>query len=67
MGLRAWSSLLWYLWVRPGMFRKIAGAWLKFFLPGFHPWNEDDRHLLRAYEANVAPGSAPARKVRHAA
>ena len=30
----------------PGMFRKIAGAWLKFFLPGFHPWNEDDRYLL---------------------
>jgi predicted metal-dependent hydrolase len=66
-GLRAWSSLLWYLWVRPGMFRKIAGAWLKFFLPGFHPWNEDDRHLLRDYEANVASGSAPARKVRHSA
>ena len=36
------------------MFRKIAGAWLKFFLPGFHPWNEDDRHLLRAYEASAA-------------
>ncbi len=42
-GVRAWALLLWYLWVRPGMFRKIAGAWVKFFLPGFHPWNEDDR------------------------
>ena len=42
-GLSAWARLLWYLWVRPGMFRKIAGAWFKFFLPGFHPWNEDDR------------------------
>ena len=46
-GLRAWALLLWYLWVRPGMFRKIAGAWLKFFLPGFHPWNEDDRASAR--------------------
>src|SRR5215213_6403992 len=35
-GLRAWSMLLSYLWLRPGMFRKIAGAWLKYFLPGFH-------------------------------
>jgi len=47
-GLKAWLLLLTYLWVRPGMFRKIAGAWGRFFLPGFHPWNEDDRHLLQA-------------------
>src|SRR5690349_10449914 len=52
-GARAWAQLLWYLWIRPGMFRKIAGAWLKFFLPGFHPWNEDDRHLLAGYDASA--------------
>jgi predicted metal-dependent hydrolase len=64
----AWAKLLWYLWIRPGMFRKIAGAWLKFFLPGFHPWNDDDRHLLRAYDAGAAalPAPASARKVRNA-
>ena len=66
-GLRAWSRLLWYLWIRPGMFRKIAGAWLKFFLPGFHPWNEDDRHLLGAYAAIAAVTPEPKRKVRRAA
>ena len=65
-GFRAWAMLLRYLWVRPGMFRKIAGAWLKFFLPGFHPWNEDDRYLLDAYAAN-AGGSESKRKVRRAA
>jgi uncharacterized protein len=68
-GIRAWSKLLWYLWVYPGMFRKIAGAWVKFFLPGFHPWNEDDRDLLREYEASAAalPAPAPRKKVRSAA
>ena len=66
-GMRAWSLLLAYLWVRPGMFRKIAGAWGKFFLPGFHPWNEDDRHLLAAYEATAKAGAEPKRKVRRAA
>ena len=66
-GLRAWTLLLWYLWVRPGMFRKIAGAWLKFFLPGFHPWDEDDRHLLAAYEASAAPAPQAKRRVRRAA
>jgi predicted metal-dependent hydrolase len=66
-GPRAWARLLWYLWVRPGMFRKIAGAWGRFFLPGFHPWNEDDRHLLAAYEASAAAAPQPRRKVRRAA
>jgi predicted metal-dependent hydrolase len=66
-GLRAWAKLLWYLWVRPGMFRKIAGAWVKFFLPGFHPWNEDDRALLRAYDATAAAAPESRRKVRRAA
>ena len=67
-GLRAWVPLLWYMWGRPGMMRKIAGAWFKFFLPGFHPWNEDDRQLLRDYEASAAARAAPApaRKVRTA-
>jgi hypothetical protein len=65
-GLVAWGKLLTYLWVRPGMFRKIAGAWLKFFMPGFHPWNEDDRHLLSAY-SRIASGAETKRKVRRAA
>ena len=64
-GAKAWTLLLWYLWVQPGMFRKIAGAWLKFFLPGFHPWNDDDRHLLAHYAA-IASGDEPKRKVRRA-
>ena len=66
-GLDAWRRLLWHQWVRPGMFRKIAGAWLKYFLPGFHPWNEDDRHLLAVYEAMAKVGAESARKVRRAA
>ena len=47
-GVRAWRMLLWTMWVRPGMMRKIFAAWVKFFLPGFHPWNEDDRELISA-------------------
>src|SRR5215210_5946101 len=66
-GLEAWRRLLWYLWVRPGMFRKIAGAWLSFFLPGFHPWNEDDRHLLAAYDAGASDVPQGKKKVRAAA
>ena len=42
------------------------GRVAEFFLPGFHPWNEDDRHLLGAY-AKIASGTEPRRKVRRAA
>ena len=66
-GVRAWSLLLTYLWVRPAMFRKIAGAWFKYFLPGFHPWNEDDRHLLKVYDTSARHAPQPQRKVRRAA
>ena len=65
-GARAWRLLMAYLWVRPGMFRKIGGAWFRFFLPRFHPWNEDDRALLRAYTSEVETASEPKRKVRRA-
>jgi predicted metal-dependent hydrolase len=66
-GLNAWAKLLSYLWIRPGMFRKIAGAWFSFFLPRFHPWNVDDRHLLAAYEPDAAARPVPGRTVRGAA
>jgi predicted metal-dependent hydrolase len=65
-GLRAWIPLLWYLWIRPGMMRRIAGAWASFFMPGFHPWNEDDRDLVSAYEATVASTPVPEKQVRRA-
>lgn len=53
-GPRAWARLFWFAFVRPGMMRKIAGAWLGFFRPGFHPWNHDDRSLIAAAERTLA-------------
>jgi len=67
-GVAGWEAkrkLLAYIWVRPGMFRKIAGAWLRYFLPGFHPWNDDDRNLLASYD-EAAPEPSGERKVRFA-
>ena len=62
-GLDAWRRLLWYLWVSARNVpedREAHGC--KFFLPGFHPWNEDDRNLLRAYEASAAGGQRRLRR-----
>ena len=35
-----------YLVVSPGFLRRIFPAWCAYFLPGFHPWNQDDRALI---------------------
>jgi hypothetical protein len=53
-GPRAWARLFWFVHVRPGMLRKILGAWASFFMPGFHPWNHDDRALIEAEEQRLS-------------
>lgn len=48
-GLAGWrvrARLGWYLFGKPGVLRRIVPAWLAYFLPGFHPWNRDDRALI---------------------
>ncbi|HMJ93398.1 MAG TPA: metal-dependent hydrolase [Allosphingosinicella sp.] len=57
-GPRAWAGLFWFAMVSPGMFRKILGAWIRFFLPGFHPWNQDDRSLIATAERQLPPALA---------
>lgn len=56
-GWRAKAMLAKYLLVSPGLVTRMIPAWLSYFLPGFHPWNHDDRALIRmaesAYEAAV--------------
>ena len=57
-GARAWARMLWFAWGRPGMLRKILGAWFAFFLPGFHPWKHDDRGLIAAAERRLGKAYA---------
>ena len=66
-GPKAWLGLIWFMWARPGMMRKVFSAWASFFLPGFHPWNQDDRYLIERYEAEAALGTEATKKVRRAA
>lgn len=65
-GWKAWSGLFRYAFLSPGMFRKILGAWAAFFLPGFHPWNHDDRELIRGFDLGGVYAQEPTRKVRRA-
>jgi predicted metal-dependent hydrolase len=53
-GVKAWGRLFWFALVRPGMMRKVLGAWASYFMPGFHPWNHDDRALIAKAEKGLA-------------
>ena len=45
------AKVAWYLVGNPGLLRRIFPSWVSFFLPGFHPWNHDDRALIGKYES----------------
>ena len=44
-------QLAWYLIGSPGVLRRVFPAWCSYFLPGFHPWNHDDRALIGKTES----------------
>ena len=53
-GWRAKSRLAWYLVGKPGILRRVFPAWCAYFLPGFHPWNRDDRALIGKHDSDHA-------------
>ena len=53
-GPRVWAKLIWYAFGNPGLVRKVMGHWFAFFLPGFHPWNHDDRALINKADSDYA-------------
>ena len=53
-----WLRAAGYLLIYPGLLRQIIPAWLAFFRPGFHPWQQDDRALLARHEAELRSPAA---------
>lgn len=45
-GIGAKWRVAMYLFGKPGVLRRVIPAWIAYFLPGFHPWNHDDRALI---------------------
>ena len=58
-GWRARAALAKYLLVSPGVVRRMIPAWSSYFLPGFHPWNHDDRNLIRLAESEYSAALMP--------
>ncbi len=58
--LKSWRALLRYLWIKPGIVRRVAPSYFAYFKPGFHPWCVDDRALIANVEASLGAGRAVA-------
>jgi uncharacterized protein len=59
-GRRAKLRVFWYLFGAPGPLRRLLKPWAAFFLPGFHPWNHDDRHLIASVDSQYEDARLPA-------
>jgi uncharacterized protein len=54
---REWGRLMWFLYGRPGVMRRIVPAYLAYFRPRFHPWQVDTGALVAEWRAH-APRSS---------
>ena len=59
-GARAHLGLLWFMFGNPGIVRRLILPWASYFLPGFHPWNHDDRALIGKYDSEYEAARMPA-------
>ncbi len=55
--LSEWWAGMKYLFIRPGILRRVAGPWCRFFRRDFHPWQIDDRDLIARWESQQQSAS----------
>jgi uncharacterized protein len=53
------ARILWFMFGSPGIVRRLIPAWSTFFLPGFHPWNHDDRYLIGTVDSEYEAARLP--------
>lgn len=58
-GAKAHLGTLWFLFGNPGAIRTLMIPWATYFLPGFHPWNHDDRALINLVESEYEAARLP--------
>jgi predicted metal-dependent hydrolase len=51
---RVWLRGFWRCWGLGGYFSALFPAYLRYFKPGFHPWQHDDSWLVARFERELA-------------
>ena len=59
-GPRVWLRFAHFLFVRPGIFRRVLASYFAYYRPGFHPWHVDDRALATSIESQLMAAQAAA-------
>ncbi len=54
--VRSWAKFANYAWGYPGVFRRMAPAYLRFYRPSFHPWQQDATRLVEKAKARWLTG-----------
>ena len=54
-----WLKFLKFAFITPGVIRRVSARYLSWYVPGFHPWQTDDRALIARAEQVI--GAEPAR------
>jgi hypothetical protein len=60
VGWRANWGIFRHMFLKPGILRKAIPGWLAYFMPGFHPWNHDDRKLIQLVDSEFTDALAGA-------
>lgn len=50
------AKVLWFLFGKPGFFRRGLKGYWDWYKPGFHPWHHDNRGILAGWRAQFYPG-----------
>lgn len=58
-GPKVWAKIAWFLLGSPGALRTLFFPWLSYFMPGFHPWNHDDRALIKLVDSDYVAARLP--------
>ena len=62
-GIAGWRGkwkLYSFLWLKPGMMRRMFLEWAHILMPGFHPWKLDNKYLIERYRAQPGAVLEPA-------
>lgn len=57
--VREWASGFKFLFIKPGMLRRVFPAWLRFLRKDFHPWQVDNRDLINGWEKRQDAATIP--------
>jgi predicted metal-dependent hydrolase len=58
-GWKAHKGLINLLFFKPGVLRRLMLPLLSYYLPGFHPWKHDDRHLIGTVDSEFEAARLP--------